>query len=699
MKSLNLHILFVFSLLSTIALAGRIEKGHLALRQLDYFKAKNYFQKAMIPTPAPAAHGLAIIYSRNDNPFFNIDSAFRYIQIALDGFDHLKLKKQQKWAPLGFTKDSLLSLRTQISGLHFDRIQNSQSVQAYTDFLLIHPWAAEKDQAVSTRDSLAFFNAVKVNKSEAFEDFLTSYPQSAFSALAQESFYEAQFVESTLDDSVESYETFIAQNPNSPLKKIAERAVYRKMTESGTIDDYYLYIQGHNESSFRDSAWYDLFQKSMEKYDLGSIKTFLNNFPDNTIKDIVEREKLLIDSIFLPVKIKGAYSYMSTDGQLTFKASYAQLDNFHEGLAIVGDGEHFGLISKMERIQVPIAYTSVSEMTNGGAIVEKSGRFGMVDRVGRIILDPIFEDVGMMAEELCFASLDGKYGYYNRSGEQVIPHRFDDAFDFKNGMAKVVFDNKEALIDQQGNFIMTPCFESVRPLTDSVFIYEEAGKFGLATGNCTKITDASYNRIGELFHGKAMASIEDRLVYINSAGHLVIDSDLKNYPNDVINASFEDSIATIYKDGAFGRMLLNGKIINKPRYENIGDGKQFFAAQLDGFWGVFNLLDKPVVSPVYDDLQLINERFLIVNKSDSIGVLNLGGSELTPVIFDDVEHLFDDVFQVKQNDKVGVYTSEGLLIPFVYDAIGPFNKDILFVEEHGKMSYFLISERRFIELK
>ena len=107
----------------------------------------------------------------------------------MDSYDLTKAGKQEKYAPLGFTKDSLLQLRALISTAVFDLKRKENSIAAYQSFIDVHIWAKERNRAIELRDSIAFFDAVHQNTSKAFNEFMSTYPQTAFTELAEESYH------------------------------------------------------------------------------------------------------------------------------------------------------------------------------------------------------------------------------------------------------------------------------------------------------------------------------------------------------------------------------------------------------------------------------------------------------------------------------------------------------------------------------
>src|SRR5690349_7829130 len=68
--------------------AGRIERAYAALDMYDYFKARKLFLKAEKCHPVEAGYGLAIIYSRTDNPFHDISLAHSSITMSAWHLEH-----------------------------------------------------------------------------------------------------------------------------------------------------------------------------------------------------------------------------------------------------------------------------------------------------------------------------------------------------------------------------------------------------------------------------------------------------------------------------------------------------------------------------------------------------------------------------------------------------------------------------------
>src|SRR5438128_1244303 len=97
MRIKNRLVIFLLILISSAAQADKLKKGFQRLWVYDYFNAKKYFEDALKRKPAGAAYGLSIIFSTNNNPFYNLDSAREYILLSDTSFSLLKEKDQVEY--------------------------------------------------------------------------------------------------------------------------------------------------------------------------------------------------------------------------------------------------------------------------------------------------------------------------------------------------------------------------------------------------------------------------------------------------------------------------------------------------------------------------------------------------------------------------------------------------------------------------
>ena len=697
-----LHALFLLGLLFVLnvnsALAFRIKSGYDALEEYNYFKAKKQFSKSVKSNPSAAAFGLSTIYARNDNPFFNKDSAYRYILLADSTYEKAKFSKRERWKVYGWTRNGIDSLRQLISTQFYLAAQEEHSIPSYTEFVAKHPWAEQCEQATNTRDSLAFLNVVQENTSEAYDAFLAQYPTSRYADLAQDNFHYVHYLEFTKADDLKAYNDYLLSYPDSPMKASAELRIYEIATEPNTEEAYAFFVNRYPNNSYIDEAWKEFFQIYLSDYSKERIQRFLEAYPNAGNRTMIEQELLLADSVFLPVNVNGLYGYMNGDGVLLIRPEFQSAERFHNGLAVVGMNNYYGAIDKHGKVKIPFNFDAVSNFESGRAIVEKEGKLGMIDRNSTTILPTEYEDIGEVSEELAYFLKDEKYGYCNRMGEIVIGEHFNEAYSFSNGNALVEVNGNQAIIDRKGNYIFEPRFEKLHQLSDSLYSFAQDDLKGIISTSGNIIVEPIYDEIGTFNDGLALVASGDTVRYINLLGQVDIDKNFRTFPNYLFKGEFNNGKAIVLRKGKYGKINLKGDIVTEIEYDNLGVGEKHTPFMKKELWGLLNASNKVVIPPTYSSLDVIDNRFVVAGEEDSLGLLDLKGNKLLPFAFQDISVLKDDFLKVRQDGVYGIYKIDELLLEISYYQIRLFNDDFVLLINDDNVDYFDLKRERIIEV-
>lgn len=157
------------------------------------------------------------------------------------------------------------------------------------------------------------------------------------------------------------------------------------------------------------------------------------------------------------------YGIINHAGEWVVAPRYTEIQNFHEGLALVRK-THYGFVDEFGNEIIPCIYPKASTFSEGLAAVQdpQSGLFGFIDRQGRYVIAPQFAEAAAFREGLAAAAdPSGRWGYVDRNGRWIIAPSYDFALPFINGKANVmVKDNdrtgtsggslRSLVIDKQG---------------------------------------------------------------------------------------------------------------------------------------------------------------------------------------------------------------------------------------------------------
>ena len=695
--------LFLICACANQAFAGKIKRGYQALEVYNYFKAKKLFEHAIKYNESPASFGLSVIYARRDNPFYSLDSAYKYVLRSEKTWDNASEGKKLRWKHFGWTEQGIDSLRNRIDHQVFLEAREKNTVEAYSKFIVEHPYYEGKDAVIRYRDSIAFFQAVYENTSEAYRLYIEAYKDSKYQELAQVNFYDMQFEEITNEGRLIDYLTFVETNADSPLVPDAQQRIYEIVTQPNTISAYEVFIDKYSENPYVEKAWKELYQMYISAYASERIKAFQDRYRNHKgypMDVLVRGELALADSVFLPFKKGSKFGFMNREGQTVLPAVYDEVGFFREGLSIVAFEGKFGVINKLGEVLIPFTYDGIGDFVMGRALVEKNNKTGMIHRNGREILECKYEDVGMPAEGLIFVSIEGKYAYYDEAGRERIAPRFDEAFDFNEGKALVEMEGKQAFIDMYGAYVVPPVYENIRWFSDSLCVFGEDGKYGLMNRLGKPVSEMRYDGIGELTEdGLAIFSVDGAVGYLNASGELAIDVGSEVFPNYLSIGEFKKGAAIVSREGQFGRIDTDGTALTALKFKNLHYTNGYLSYQKEELWGIMNGNNVSVVPARYEAIYDVSGDFVVAELEGLTGAIDVTGRQWVPFVYESVRSVAENVFVVEREEKLGIYAEGKLLVPEVYDAIESIETEFLLLTEGDNFSYLDLQRREIIRMQ
>ncbi len=671
-----------------------------ALNRYDLHQARSLFHKCLKKDSAAAAFGLSKLYFLSNQPYYNLDSAFKFILISENTFHHLKPKTEQLYQSLGVQFLGILELRSQISSRFFQNVEMYPSIEAYNDFIEIHPWANELNLGIFRRDSLVFESVKSKNTSLDFANFMKAYPESDFYSSAEQGLYLAQYKEYTKSNTVGSFLNFISSCPNNPFIADAEDRIYEISTEDNTILGLKLFIQSFPNNRNIGEAWKRLYQVYMFDYADNRLDQFITEFPGYPYKEELQSDLEVFKMNLLPFKQDQLFGYMDYDGNILIPPSYEQLGFFHEGLAYASSDGKFGFINKKNERVIPFEFDAVGDFVNGRAIVEKNERIGMIDRSGNIVFPIEFLDLDIANDDLIFARKDSLYGFYDWNFNLRIPEKYNEVFPFENDLAKVKIGLKEAFIDQYGTTVVPSGYNNISFFSDTLLVFEENEKYGLMTTNCQVVTAAAYDQIGKLVDNRALVIKGNLMGYIDASGKLIIPTTFEIYPNCIERAQFNSSFAIVKQKGKMGVIDVSGKLVIPCNFLNIGDIASIMAFTKGNLWGFMDLKGKEVMVPVYDFATSFKQNRAIVEKNGLQGIIDISGKELLPISFESVERFSGNLILVGLDNKYGLYNQElKLIVPVNYEQVRQLSENLILLVGKNEVHYLYLSDYSLIQPK
>ena len=676
----NLHYLMKIVLIKTIffllislnVIAGGLEKGFEALEIHDYFKAKSLFEKSMKSQACGSSYGLSLIYAKNNNPFYSLDSALKYVKIAVDEFPKTKPAIKKKLNLLKVDSLTILKHRSYIDDQCFQRAKILNTVEAYNLFIQNNEGAFHMEEAIKNRNELAFYIAKQENKSELFESFINNYPEASQAKEAKVRYNRTLFNEYTHYNTIESNLEFIADHPESPYINKAHFNIYNIVTRPQTIKSFESFIERYPDNPYVDNAWRRIYNISTEIFTSSNIKKFLKEYPDYPFKDELKKDFLLANTKFYKMYKNGKYGFVDKEMNIRVPIIYSEANEFSEGVAAVSLNGEIGYINKIGELLIDYQFEEGGVFKNGLAMVSKDDKFGVIDKSGTFIVPLMYDDIGNISHQYISVGLNDQYGFIDRKGTLKVGLEYETVGDYSNGIAYVKKDGLFGLIDTNLYYVVKPKYEWIDDRTPHFVRIKQDGKYGAINISGEEKVEPKYDQLSELHNGYSLVVIGDQYGYIDEYGNVKVEINIPVNEGIMNWAMFNDrGFAMVMIEGKFGMIDSTGAKFMPALFEDIGGmGPKLIAIKRHGKWGYCDYNTKLRIPYNFTMAEAFVGDVAVVQTEEGFGMINRGGAFITKEFYGSIELWGNNIYKVKLGDKYGLINekAEGVM-PVEYEDI------------------------------
>jgi len=214
---------------------------------------------------------------------------------------------------------------------------------------------------------------------------------------------------------------------------------------------------------------------------------------------------------------------------------------------------------------------------------------------------------------------DDKYGVVNRIGKEILPIKYDEITQMESLWGPWDHENRGLFRIKLGN------------------------KYGVCDSLGNVLTEAKYNRLDKYILGLSAAYKDEGVGYVNKKGDEVV-----SVKYDLLIRAF-NGLYIIYKNDKFGAMDSTGTVIIPPKYESYKmlDGfvnNSYFAYaafKLNKKWGVITNQGKILIPFEFDNIDILFDDFILVEKDGLKGVMDNSGRLIMPVEYDTITNKYE----------------------------------------------------------
>ncbi len=698
MKIVIRFFFFIFFFIYFNSYANKIEKGFERLKIFDYFAAKEYFEKTFKDETAAAAYGLSAIYSSDKNPFYNPDSARRYILISDSAYKAIKEKTKKYYLQFDVSDSTIQFLKQYICQDAFKKSKELNTVDGFDHYLLNFNTCIQFAEVTALRNAAAFNTAVSKNTSGAYKGFITLYPQALEYSEAKSKYEQLIYEENTSDHTVESYEKFILNFPENPYCSQAEKMIYSLNIPDKTLQQYILYARKYKGARYTGDVWHEIYDLSMKDFSLESFNKFKEMFPDYPFPEELESDFRLQNYFFLPVKEIDKWGYINELGEEMIKPSFEEATLFSEGMAAVSIEGKYGYTNKAGKILINFQFQDAEPFHNGSAVVKKDSLYGLINKYGDFLIEPKYQELSEVSDEIYMAVENDISGYLNKKGDTLTGFIFDLAGDFKNGYAIVNQHEKFGLLNTRGNFNIEPKYAELVFIGSGLLkAFSENEAWGILNVNGDTILPFKFEAIGEFREHRAIVANKEKCGYVNEKGALAIPLKYSYSSVMLTTGQFQNGFALLKQKYKSVVIDTTGKVISFFGVEDYSRPSEgFIPIRKNKKWGYADMNGKVRIPCKYESVEPFSKNFAVIKLNKMEGLIDTTGQIFISPLYEDISVMKNGIL-VRSNGKSGLLTSDGiLLIPCLYDKIEFLSSTIVKANEVNGFVYINLESGRII---
>lgn len=674
--------------------ANKISRAYRALSVFNYFEAKRLFYASIKTNQTQASYGLSIIFNRTDNPFSDIDSAAKYISIALKNTNDSVI-----FSSFIINTKSIQTLADGIALKGFNKYCKNKLVESSNHFLVHFYFAYDSllQSAFLIRDDCLYQKLMIYKNSDSVKLFMLNHPESKLVTEAKKLYDDFQFYEQTKLLNIHSLQYFIKYFPNNSHVNDAEMKLFSLVTDLRNKDSLYHFINKYSTSITQEEAWKFFYSLTVTNYSKDNLQNFVSEYPQYPFRGAIEKELLATENLLIPFKNKeDKIGYIDTLGNWIISPNFDEASDFSEGLASVSKNDSCYFINKDGQRVFSSFFDEAETFKAGITIVKKNNAYCLMNRIGQIVSKE-YQEINSQSEKLFVCKDKEKYGAINDKGQVVIPFVYNKLGDFKNGFAYyftsyfgllnknnqqlnaqwdwvsgvdtnhiiiVSKDKKFGLINSSEQLVLTPQFDYIAVCKNGLYLIVKDNKYGFfdILDKCfvTEI-DFNYNSMYDANYytnGKYFKLVRDNdISLIDANGRFSIPFGM--YTN-LFFAKCD--LIRIQKNNKYGFVDRKLKSVTSIEYIQATDFEDNLAiVRTEKASRIITTQGKSVYETPNGTISKVNSfMYKVWVEVDKIGLINHKGEIILKQEFSEIESITSYLFRCKKKDDNELYLYNAL---------------------------------------
>ncbi|HEY0740406.1 MAG TPA: WG repeat-containing protein [Chryseosolibacter sp.] len=360
---------------------------------------------------------------------------------------------------------------------------------------------------------------------------------------------------------------------------------------------------------------------------------------------------------------KGSWGLINTQNNKVTKAEYEDLSP-GAGEIIVARKKlpgtvivRSGCINLSGKQVIPFLYDGIRIASFRAIVYTRTGnqfKHGLLDLENHTLIPLNFHRIYPLGS-LRFAveNFDGKTAIFSEDGKQLSGFLIDSLSSFKKDYAIIYENQRQGLINRNGEIKVEPAFNELRleddgtilrrtpsqwvvldgqnksirqTQADSIIVISKnvlkirsAGRYQLTDESFSPVCPQSFSSIGPFRNGKANFIKGNRTGVVTSAGKVLIKAEYSS-----LSVDNRTIIAQSPADRRFVLLDSTGNLLSPRSYEQILPfNGNFYPVKNRGFWGAVNPTGKEIIACTHDSIGQTLQDLVVVKFKGKYGVINV----------------------------------------------------------------------------
>lgn len=310
----------------------------------------------------------------------------------------------------------------------------------------------------------------------------------------------------------------------------------------------------------------------------------------------------------------------------------------------------------------------LSDFNEEGIFVTKDGTYQFYDHTGKKLSEKKYENIVNFSEGIVGLQ---DYSYTtpylaNKNFTKIsdLSYVFYGPYSEGLGMAKGQYDGKVYYLDKTGRTVFGIYAKEGYPCKNGkILILDNSSKYFYVDREGKKLTDDTYDVLGEFNSGLAGYKNGNKFGYIDTLGNKVITGAY------VAITGFSNGAALVQEGNNTKLINTKGVVISTENFEGGDTGIEgSFPVKKASGWGLINNKGVKVIDFVYEAIQPKINGMIWAKKNGKWGVLNATGVAVTEFEYESLENFNNGFAKIEKDKKLGLINKAGkVVLPFIYN--------------------------------